>query len=132
MLNYLEEGFYILVDKKTVPCTLWAWSNYFKKKDRVLQQTHVGKAMVSTVFLGINHRFGAGLPLLFETLVFDGPLDGEMERYTTWEEAMAGHEIMVSAVKAATGSLIKRIFLRLIRFLFGENMKTKAKKIWMP
>jgi hypothetical protein len=31
---------------------------------------------VSTIWLGINHRFGDGAPLIFETMVFyDGPED---------------------------------------------------------
>ena len=45
---------------------------------------------VSTVFLGINHAFNDGPPVLWETLVFmpDGE-DGE--RYTSYEDAEAGH-----------------------------------------
>lgn len=50
---------------------------------------------VSTVFLGIDHQFGHGPPLLFETMIFElgalGALDYQ-ERYSTLSEAMAGHE----------------------------------------
>ena len=55
---------------------------------------------VSTVFLGIDHNFGEGKPLLFETMVFGGKLDEETERYSTWEEAVEGHNHMVEKVNA--------------------------------
>jgi hypothetical protein len=48
--------------------------------------------MVSTVFLGIDHNFGNGPPLLFETMVFGGEYDGYCKRYSTWEEAEGGHK----------------------------------------
>ena len=55
---------------------------------------------VSTVWLGINHRFiGQGPPVIFETMVFGGELDGYCERYTTLEAAEAGHERWVAEVR---------------------------------
>lgn len=58
---------------------------------------------VSTVWLGLDHNFWGGLPLIFETMVFDadGPTgrdDLEMERYSTEEQAQEGHERMVQLV----------------------------------
>jgi hypothetical protein len=51
---------------------------------------------ISTVFLGLDHSFSEDEePLLFETLVFDGELEGEMERYSTWDEAVEGHAKMI-------------------------------------
>lgn len=51
---------------------------------------------VSTVFLGINHNFYGKKPILFETMIFDYKnADGDdiySERYSTWDEAKAGHE----------------------------------------
>lgn len=64
-------------------------------RDRRVAYTDLGRlGRVSTVFLGIDHAY-EGPPLIFETLVFDGPLDDEMERYTTEEQARTGHEFMV-------------------------------------
>lgn len=47
---------------------------------------------ISTVFLGLNHQYGEGKPLLFETMVF-GLNDGDdmQDRYSTWNEAVDGH-----------------------------------------
>ena len=58
----------------------------------------VGDYHVSTVFLGFDHRFSlGGPPLLFETMIFpkDSELDLHCERYETWDEAVAGHEMEI-------------------------------------
>lgn len=47
---------------------------------------------VSTVFLGLDHAWGDGPPMLFETMVFGGSNDEYCERYSTWDEAEAGHK----------------------------------------
>lgn len=57
---------------------------------------------VSTVFVGIDQRYvEGGSPLLFETMIFGGELDGECRRFTTWEEAETGHREAVEAAAAA-------------------------------
>ena len=48
-------------------------------------------AEVSTVFLGLDHAHDGSQPVLFETMVFGGPLDEEQWRYHTWDEAVEGH-----------------------------------------
>jgi len=71
-----------------------------KMDTRRIARTEVAEGVeVSTVFLGLDHNFGFdGAPVLFETLVFGCPLDGEMDRYTTESAARAGHEAMVERV----------------------------------
>lgn len=92
---------YILRGREVVPVSLMEWAAWFATAtERHLAKTDVAGAHVSTVFLGINHSFGGGPPLLFETMVFGGPLDGEQERYSTFDEAEAGHAAMVEKVKA--------------------------------
>lgn len=48
------------------------------------------------MFLGLDHQFGDGPPLLFETMVFKGEsaFAGEefCERCSTWTEAEAMHQ----------------------------------------
>jgi hypothetical protein len=62
---------------------------------------------VSTVWLGLDHGFGSGPPVIFETMVFGGPLDQEMERYCTWESAVTGHEFMVMRLTSLAGKTEK-------------------------
>jgi len=68
---------------------------------RVAEDTVDGK-WVSTVFLGLDHQYGDGPPLVFETMVFhDG--DGREEwRYSTWDEAVTGHQAIVAALREGT------------------------------
>ena len=69
------------------------------ERPRVAKDT-IGRVYISTVFLGIDHAFGGGPPLLFETMVFRGPMDGWQWRYSTWDEAEAGHKRVAEAVRA--------------------------------
>jgi hypothetical protein len=61
----------------------------------------VGSYHVSTVWLGINHSFGDGPPVIFETMIFgEGPLDQEQWRYCTRQGAEKGHRAAVDLVNA--------------------------------
>jgi len=104
-------GNYILEGKTPVRChDIVKWARWFEKTDRRVNYTAVGDASVSTIFLGVDHQFGVGPPILFETMVFGGPLDGEQNRYPTWEEAERGHFEMVGQVtKATSGVTLFRI-----------------------
>jgi len=48
---------------------------------------------VSTVWIGINHRFGGGPPLIFETMVFGPEREVYCQRYSTEEQAREGHAV---------------------------------------
>jgi len=97
----MNEFYYILVDGEPVPTSdLFTWGEWFETADRNVAKTEIGETLVSTVFLGLDHSFGNGsIPILFETLVFGGGLDGMMDRYATLEDAMLGHERMVARVR---------------------------------
>lgn len=72
--------------------------------DRHVADEMIGDTRVSTVFLGIDHQFGDGPPLLFETMVFSSnqDLDEYCDRYATWDQAAAGHQKIVAMVRAGT------------------------------
>jgi len=75
------------------------WISLFGDDDyKVVARTEVDDVMVSTVWLGLNHQYGDGPPLIFETLVIDGGNDGDMWRYSTEAEAIEGHERAVTLV----------------------------------
>ena len=91
---------YILKGKEVVPCDdLMEWAKWYESANRHVAQDTIGNSVISTVFLGIDHSFENGPPLLFETLVFNGKLDGEMNRYSTWTDAVKGHKNMIERVK---------------------------------
>jgi len=78
---------------------LLTWAKWFEIADRRIARTKIGKSEISTVFLGLDHSFGESNPILFETMVFGGTLDGEQNRYHTKKEALKGHKEMVEKVK---------------------------------
>ncbi len=57
--------------------------------------------LVSTVWLGLNHRYDAGKPLIFETMVFtEDDFDQlDCQRYSSEQEASLGHLKMVEKWK---------------------------------
>lgn len=94
MENYILEG------HKAVQVDLETWIALAGTYDKRVAKTTIGNYSVSTVFLGLDHRFGGGPPLLFETMVLGkGILSDEQGRCTTWEEAEAMHIAMCERVR---------------------------------
>lgn len=97
---------YIINDNHEIRPTndLLEWAeNQGRNHLRRVAETFVGETRISTVFLGLDHSFSADSdePILFETMAFNGPLDQEQERCSTWEQAVTMHEKMVERVKEA-------------------------------
>ena len=94
---------YILDDAGApVRCTdLTEWTTWFENADdrRRLALDGFDDVTVSTIFLALDHNWGGGPPLVFETRVFGGPLNDEQERYSTRAEALAGHAAWVARAK---------------------------------
>lgn len=93
-------GSYILDGRVPVRCEdLHQWVRNLETANRRVAKTVVSEdVMVSTMFLGVDHSFDDGPPVLFETMVFRDGVGVECERYSTWEEAEAGHTRMVETV----------------------------------
>lgn len=94
---------YKLVGHEVVPCaSTEEWARDFEKvENRRVAYDEVGDRRVSTVFLGIDHNYGDGPPLLFETMVFPlNNFDEEIcERCSTWEQAEAQHARILKQVQ---------------------------------
>jgi len=101
----MSEHYILDENHNAVPADLMTWARSLENSEaRRVAQTYIGIAMVSTVFLGLDHSFWEGPPLLFETMVFGGACDGDMERCTTWSEAEAQHSAMCDRVRAGETS----------------------------
>lgn len=93
---------YILDGHNPVPTDLQGWARWYEKADRNVARDTVGDdTLVSTVFLGLDHNWGMGPPLLFETMIFGGPHDQYQERCSTWEQAEAMHAKALELVRTA-------------------------------
>lgn len=74
-----------LLDEAGEPITytgsLKDWASFYMDSDkRIVKQEIVHNSKISTVFLAFDHQFGKGPPILWETMVFGGKLDGEQNR----------------------------------------------------
>ena len=84
---------YILDGKTPIAIDdILSWARYVGSATHHVALTKHGDIRVSTVFLGLDHSYGDGPPLLFETMIFGGPHDEYQERYSTWDEAEEGHK----------------------------------------
>ena len=80
------------------PITMEQWGELYQHERHVAETTLEDGTYISTVWLGLDHSFGSGPPLIYETMVFrDGDGD-ECERYTYRHQAVEGHKLMVMRV----------------------------------
>ena len=100
---------YILDDNNNVIAepNIRKWSAWFERntinRRRIVKQETVNNCWVSTVFLGLDHRFNYNgpndAPLVFETMVFYPErcgCDVYSTRTTTWELALQEHQTGVT------------------------------------
>lgn len=103
----MKRPYYILDEDGKTPMMCandLKWCQWFAthKDERVVAQTEVDNVRVATVFLGIDYGHGYGFPLLWETTVFGGGVhDGLCERYSSYDDAVKGHEEIVKRVKTS-------------------------------
>ena len=96
-------GLYILdaCGKPTPEPDVLKWAQWFRTADRKVGDERIGESRISPVFLGLDHGWGSPVPVLWETMVFGGPLDQEQSRCAgSREQAEAMHAKMVQRVKA--------------------------------
>jgi hypothetical protein len=83
---------------------LWLEKSHKSKgrDNRIVLQDWVGKAFISTVFIGLDMAWPRGIhhkPLLWETMVFGGKFDGHQDRYDSLDDAIVGQLKAVEMVK---------------------------------
>lgn len=81
---------------------LMKWAEWIEKggKTRIVKQTKVKGHFVSTVFLGLDYQFQGGVPMLFETMIWDkNDQDIYQDRHSTKQKAMTAHDRLVNAIK---------------------------------
>lgn len=99
--------YYILVGRTPFAVDAKMWAREFQKRQigndpwRVAYDKIDDHCYVSTVFLGINHNWRNSDPVLFETMVFGGPLDLDGQRYCTYDDAERGHAEIVAQARIA-------------------------------
>jgi hypothetical protein len=107
----LRYRYYALVNRSPMPIDdPISWAHEMVKRGMCKQttgvdpwrvdETVIGDARVSTVSIGLDHRFvGEGPPIVFETMLFGGKHDQYQDRCATWDEAEAAHQRVVAMVR---------------------------------
>ena len=88
---------YILKGRQTVPVSFLRWAVWFEELDElcIVAKTRIGTATVLTVFVGLDCGSDSGPPMIFETMVTNGSMDGECTKYSSWEQAERGHQMTI-------------------------------------
>jgi hypothetical protein len=101
LVQYVIEGGRPVPARDTVD-----WCLFFEApSNRRVRSTRLPGVWVSTVFLGLDHGFGRGAPVLWETMVFvekDLPWDEiheQQRRYSSRRAAVEGHDETVQLVR---------------------------------
>ena len=91
------KGWYTIDENgKHQPATIDEYSAWDVGGKRQIARDELADGVtVSTVFLGLDHQFGNGPPLLYETMIFGGPHDQWQDRYTSRKDAERGHRAAV-------------------------------------
>ena len=118
--------FYKLVGRDAVPVTEADWAKSFGQNRQLALDVFeplLGKPVeVSTVFLGLDHNFGDGPPVLFETMTFgEGP--SWQDRCSTYDEAEVMHANMCSRVREyiSIKARLKRLLAKLFVPMSGSR-----------
>ena len=92
-----------MFDRDGLPMTYarWVWITETQPGYSVVGHDHVAGGLVSTVWLGLDHGFGSGPPVIFETMLFDiDDWDDHQDRYTSLDAAQKNHAYIVNMLKA--------------------------------
>lgn len=96
--------FYILSEdgQQPVACNdIMRWGEWYARANRIVKQETVGDMWISTVFLGLDHGWFGGAPIVWETMVFKDREDVEMDRCAgNRDQALAMHQAMVERMQA--------------------------------
>jgi hypothetical protein len=91
-------------DNNPIPCSeVFEYEEWFMKHGTTVAQTKFLDTKnininVSTVFLGLDHSYNSTVPILWETMVFGGPFDQQSVQYSSFKDALKGHNIVVDGI----------------------------------
>lgn len=99
---YILDNNHKPVISTAVKSSEWMENNPNRKKVGYDELTDLNgdEVRVSTVFLGLDHAYGGGKPILWETMIFGGENDqAYQERYASYEQAIEGHQKAINFIK---------------------------------
>jgi hypothetical protein len=94
-------SYWILQNMRSKQVSYFEYAAWIETSNRTIDITQIGDVRVATEFCGVDRGFGVGPPLLFETIVSGGPLDGQKWHYASLGEAKQGHHEAVAEVRTS-------------------------------
>lgn len=93
--------YFLNKDHTYKPCDLMTWAKQYEELEKHVANDEINGCRISTIWLGLDHNYyNPGDPLVFETMVFNSSgEDKYCMRYSTWEQAEAGHQEAIEWVK---------------------------------
>ncbi len=94
----------MMYDRKGRPMNhaRWVWIQETQPGYKIVGHDHIAGGIVSTVWLGLDHSFHDDMaPIIFETMLFGiDDWDEHQDRYSSADDALLGHEYIVSMLTA--------------------------------
>lgn len=82
------------------------WARWIQEFDRTVGEDVIGGARVRTIFVGVDSAQADGTgPLVYQTYITGGPLDGRIWRRATRDDATAAHYMAIGRCLAAAARL---------------------------
>lgn len=101
-----KDGMYFARDRHEISMAGWAARREVRAY-WILDQTQFPGFWLSTVWLGMDHGFGRGEPIIFESTLFEGnpEVDGlddsvYSDRYCTEQQALKGHSDICRKIRS--------------------------------
>jgi hypothetical protein len=104
------DGRPVYYDRQGAPMTMQQWAQRFEDEDyRHIARDVIGPdepldpaplIIVSTFWLGLNHDWRSGEPLIYETIIVGGEHDASGMWYATERQAREGHRRVVDELRA--------------------------------
>jgi hypothetical protein len=90
--------YYKLEGTKAIRVPFSEWTK--EKENTIVKQDYIGDIFISTIFTGMDFIGNEEDPILFETMIYGGAQDLYQRRYSTWEEAVEGHQLAIDIIRS--------------------------------
>jgi hypothetical protein len=102
-------------ENNVVPSTMEEWVmklNWKRVDSTILFSIFHGSIHISTIFMGLDHGWFEGPPIVFYTMVFGGTTNGEQWRCSTWKQAERMHKEAVKEAREANRAKLLKFAVR--------------------
>jgi len=128
---------YILDENNNVQkATMEEANSFYSNSRRFLKRLQTSAGKLSTVFLCLDHSFShpSKAPVVFESMIFGGPLDQYQERYRSYNQAVENSNALAKVLEVIEKKYMGKSWRRVKKhnmwnyFLTGYNAQKQARR----